>query len=195
MNKIKDEQDAFTKESLMDLLRALIPYQNLENIDRLYEMCIKNLSSIKDKKEQKKIYRLLEEICGSEREQCKKFVTSNCKDIQKLLMKSLNSDSVCSKGARLRCLHYLIKTQPQLDGESKFLKSILSEAIMCCKDVNEKCRSMAYKLLILIGETLQEHRQTKQFVNMLISGLGGTQHLISCTLLALTSVLYNFTSK
>lgn len=54
-------------------------------------------------------YRLLEEICGSDSLGCKEFVKTNRKEVQKLLTKSLNSAAVSSKGARLRCLNYLIK--------------------------------------------------------------------------------------
>ncbi|CAH1115005.1 unnamed protein product, partial [Psylliodes chrysocephalus] len=124
LNSSSDEpEDHFIKESILDLIRALVPYQNDENINTLYQQCIKNLPDIKNSKEQKKAYRLLEEICGSESEGCKNFVKSNRKEVQRLLMKSLNSAAVSSKGARLRCLNYLIKAQPQLDHDSKLIKS------------------------------------------------------------------------
>lgn len=104
-----EPDEVFLKESVMDLIRALVPYQDVEGIQQLYQKCIKSLPEIKNNKEQKKAYRILEEICGSESSGCKEFVKSNRKFVQKLLMKSLDSAVVSSKGARLRCLNYLIK--------------------------------------------------------------------------------------
>lgn len=104
-----DPEDPFIKESILDLIRALVPYQSLENVEVLYQECIRTLPEITNKKEQKKAYRLLEEICSSESESCKDFVKTNRKEVQKLLMKSLKTAATSSRSARLRCLNFLIK--------------------------------------------------------------------------------------
>lgn len=187
-----EPDELFVKESILDLIRALVPYQDAESISTLYKQCIKSLPEIKNSKEQKKAYRLLEEICGSETEGCKDFLKQNRKYVQKLLMKTLESAVVSSKGARLRCLKYLIRAQPQLDHESILIKSTIPEAVLCCKDINERCRAAAYDLLNVIGETLLQHSQMQQFVTMLIAGLGGTPQMMSATGLALASVLHHF---
>lgn len=188
-----DETDQFLIESVMDLVRALVQYQSLDDIQKLYEEFVKKLPEIKNTKEQKKLYRVLEEICGSESEGCRQFLQSNRKIVQKLLQKSLNTAAVSSKGARLRCFNYLIKAQPQLDHDSTLIKSVIPEAVLCCKDINERCRATAYLLLNTIGETLQEHNQLQQFINLIVAGLAGTTELISSTILALASVLHHFT--
>jgi hypothetical protein len=41
------------------------------------------------------------------------------------------------------------------------LQQIVPEAILCCKDINEKCRSAAYSLLVLIGRVMQVSTQPK----------------------------------
>lgn len=105
----EDPEDLFIKESILDLIRALVPYQNLQNVEVLYQDCVKTLPEISNKKEQKKAYRLLEEICGSESEACKDFVKNNRKEVQKLLMKTLKTAATSSRSARLRCLNYLVK--------------------------------------------------------------------------------------
>lgn len=107
-------------------------------------------------------------------------------------MKSLDSAVVSSKGARLRCLKYLIKAQPQLDHDSTLIKSAIPEAVLCCKDINERCRAAAYDLLNVIGETLLQHNQMQEFVTMLIAGFAGTTHMMCATALALASVLHHF---
>lgn len=187
-----EPDELFVKESILDLIRVLVPYQDADSIDKLYQQCIKSLPDVKNNKEQKKAYRLLEEICGSETEGCKEFVKRNRKHVQKLLVKSLDSAVVSSKGARLRCLKYLIKAQPQLDHESTLIKAAVPEAVLCCKDINERCRAAAYDLLNVIGDTLLQHNQMQQFVTMLIAGLGGTSQMMASTGLALASVLHHF---
>ncbi|RZC36936.1 RRP12-like protein [Asbolus verrucosus] len=143
----------------------------------------------------KKAYRLLEEICGSESESCKQFIKNNRKEVQGLLWKSLETAAVSSKGARLRCSNYLIISQPQLDSDSKLIKRVIPEAVISCKDVNEKTRSIAYEVLKTVGETLQRHNQLDKFVSMIIGGLAGNLTLMTCTVLALASVLHNFSGS
>lgn len=86
----------------------------------------------------------------------------------------------------------IIQAQPQLDHESTLLKSVIPEAILCCKDINEKCRSAAYDLLNVVGEILLQHNQVQQYITMLMAGLAGTPQMMSATVLALASVLHNF---
>lgn len=164
-------------------------------MNKLFEKCIKGLPEIKNHKEQKKAYRLLEEICRSDTQGCRDFIKAHMKLVQKLLLKSLNSVLVSSKGARLRCLNYLVKAQPHLDHESKLLRSVIPEAVLCCKDINQKCRAIAYDLLNSVGETLLRHNQMQEFVTMLLAGLTGTVQMMSCTVLALASMLHNFSGK
>ncbi|CAG9770255.1 unnamed protein product [Ceutorhynchus assimilis] len=193
LNASSDEpEDHFIKESILDLIRALIPYQTAESIETIYQQCVKNLPEIKNNKEQKKAYRILEEIVSSNSEGCKEFIKNNRKAVQYLLRKSLESAAISSKGARLRCLNYLIKSQPNLDHESKLIQSVIPEAVLCCKDINEKCRQTAYDLLNTIGEILLTKNQMQEYLIMLTGGLAGTPQMISCTILALASALHNF---
>jgi hypothetical protein len=41
------------------------------------------------------------------------------------------------------------------------LQQIVPEAILCCKDINERCRSAAYGLLVLIGRVMQVSTQPR----------------------------------
>lgn len=193
LNASSDEpEDHFIKESILDLIRALIPYQDCDSIGTVYHQCVKTLPEIKNNKEQKKAYRILEEIVSGNSEGCKTFVKNNRKAVQHLLMKSLETAATSSKGARLRCYNYLIKAQPQLDRDSKLIKNVIPEAVLCCKDINEKCRQTAYDLLNTIGETLMDHDQINDYVVMLSTGLVGTPQMTCSTILALASALHNF---
>ncbi|KAL1502843.1 hypothetical protein ABEB36_007927 [Hypothenemus hampei] len=188
----EEPEDHFIKESILDLMRPLIAYQNSDNVATIYNECVKNLPEIKDNKEQKKAYRILEEIVSSDTEGCKIFVKTHRKQVQFLLKKSLDTAATSSKGARLRCFNHLIKNQPQLDKDSKLIKNCIPEAVLCCKDINEKCRQTAYSLLNNIGDTLMGHDQMQDFIVMLSAGLIGNPQMVSCTILALASALHNF---
>lgn len=195
LDNSSEPDELFLKESILDLIRALVPYQDANSINEMYQKCVKPLLQIKNNKEQKKAYRLLEEICSNDSPGCQEFLKNSRKFVQKLLLKSLDSSVVSSKGARLRCLKHLIKAQPQLDHESTLLRSTIPEAVLCCKDINEKCRATAYELLNVIGDTLLRHNQMQEFINMLIAGLAGTAQMMCCTVLALASVLHNFSGR
>ncbi|KAK4876177.1 hypothetical protein RN001_012599 [Aquatica leii] len=187
-----DADSLYLKEAIMDLIRELVPYQNHESIEKLYLSSVKPIPKMTNKKEQQKAFRLLEEIFESESVGCKTFFKNNRKQIQKLLVKTLASTAITNKSSRLRCLNYLIKAQPVLTHESSLIRSVVPEAVLCCKDINGKCRAAAFAILNTIGETLASHNQLQDYLNMIIAGLVGTTQIMSATILALSSILYNF---
>lgn len=185
--------DAFFKESVYDLTRALIGYTDADRLSKYYDTCVpilKDTSGTKQK-EQKKAYRFLEEICGSEREICKRFLREHRRQIQRTLITSATSVIKTSRGARLRCLAHLVRIYPQLE-RTKFLEAIVPEAVLCVKDINERCRNAAYQLLNTIAERfLSDPEHLKDYVDMLMVGLGGEQAYVSASLLALASITYH----
>lgn len=52
---------------------------------------------VTDVTQQKKAYRILEQICGADSESSKKFVVSHLKELQEILLKTLASSSSASK--------------------------------------------------------------------------------------------------
>ncbi|XP_034255302.1 RRP12-like protein [Thrips palmi] len=202
--------DKFVKESVMDLLRILVPYQSSENILTLYSLIKEGIADSKNSRLQKKSYRLLEILCSSSSETCISFQNENIQDVQKLLLQSLSSSATSSRGARLRCLIHLVRRLPA----SKFniIKLIVPEAVLCVKDINERCRQAAFALLHELGLTMfrwqeeevgpdnavtveQEHKVMKDFMALLLAGLAGTAQLTRCTLLALADVTHHFKAK
>ncbi|XP_069705584.1 RRP12-like protein [Periplaneta americana] len=189
-----EEVDDFVKESVLDLLRALLCYQDEERLARLYTCCEDRLVNVKNHHEQKKAYRLLEELCGSSAEVCKNYVKSNLEEIQKLLLESLSTAAAPSKGPRLRCLSSLVAIMDyfQLD----VLKEIVPEAVLCCKDINERCRTAAYNLLVQICEVMQKFDPSedtfRDYMGLLMAGLAGTPTLMSASILAITRTTHEF---
>ena len=195
--KLKEPDiDDFFKESIHDIIRLFINYTDINRLKTFYDMSVPLLKEISKTKEQKKAYRFLEEICGSEKETCKEFVVQYRREIQKLLISSATEVAKPSRGARLRCLIHLIKIHPQLE-KTKFLEAIVPEAVIYLKDLNTKCRTSAYQLLNTIAEKfLQNPTNLKEYVNMLMVGLSGAieniQKYCTASLLALSSITYHY---
>lgn len=189
------DMDAFVKESVLDLLRALLAYQDTSRLAQIYAVCEDRLANTKNLHEQKKAYRLLEELCGSSSDSCKAFVNDNLSDLKRLLLQSLSTSAAYSKGPRLRCLSHLVMRMDR--SQLGMLQQIVPEAILCCKDINERCRSAAYSLLVLIGNVMQKldysgENTMKDYIGLLLTGLAGSPKLMSATILALARVAHEF---
>ncbi|XP_011633501.1 RRP12-like protein isoform X1 [Pogonomyrmex barbatus] len=182
----------FFKESAYDLTRALIGYTDIDRLTKYYDdACVPFLKDDAKQKEQKKAYRFLEEICNNKTEICEQFLLEHRRQIQKTLISSATSVIKTSRGARLRCLVHLVRIHPQLEG-TKFLEAIVPEAVLCVKDINERCRDAAYQLLNVIAERfLDNPERLKDYADMLMIGLGGEQAYVSASLLALASITYH----
>ncbi|XP_076301341.1 RRP12-like protein isoform X1 [Lasioglossum baleicum] len=184
--------DDFFKESVHDIIRVLIEYTDIDRIKAFYDICTPVLKTSSKMKEQKKAYRFLEDICGSEKEICKAFVQQHRREIQKLLISTATEVAKPSKGARLRCLTHIVKIHPQLD-HTKFLEAVVPEAVVHLKELNAKCRISAYKLLNTIAEKfLDNPEHLKHYVAMLMVGLGGTQNYCTVSILGLASLTYHY---
>ncbi|XP_014218682.1 RRP12-like protein [Copidosoma floridanum] len=181
----------FFKESIFDLVRVLCQYTDISRVHALYNKCVPLLES-KEQKEQKKAYRFLEDICGSKSSVCQQFVVDNRKLIQKAIIKATSALHKPSKGARIRCITYLVEKHPQLE-KTKFLKAIVPEAVTCLNELNERCRTSSYALLNTIAEKfLNNEEHFKEFIDMLINGLNESSTHCSTSLLALTSITHHY---
>ncbi|XP_058797316.1 RRP12-like protein [Phymastichus coffea] len=191
-NLTKTNETDFFKESIFDLVRVLCQHTDIDRIKLLYEKCTALFEDTKHQKEQKKAYRFLEEITGSETVVCQEFVKENRKAIQKVIVKSLTTVQKSSKGARIRCINHLVNKHPQLE-KTKFLQAIVPEAVMCLKEVNERCRTSSYNLLNSIANKFLENEEhLKEYIDILIAGLGGAPIYCSASLLALSSITYHY---
>ncbi len=62
-----DSTEAFVRDSCLELVRAMLSYIDKTRVKMMYEMGLTQLAS-KDHKVQKRSYRVLEELCGSNSE-------------------------------------------------------------------------------------------------------------------------------
>ncbi|XP_011497148.1 PREDICTED: RRP12-like protein [Ceratosolen solmsi marchali] len=192
LEKLSESKETdFFKESIFDLVRILCQYTDINRVKILYNRCVPFFLDIKKQKEQKKAYRLLEEICSNKNKACQNFVQENRKLIQKVITKSSLTVQKLSKGVRIRCITHLVKSHPQIE-QTKFLKAIIPEAVMGIKELNEKCRSSSYTLINTVAEKLIGKKDFEDYINILIIGLSNTVTYCSASLLALSSIMYHY---
>ncbi|XP_054266666.1 RRP12-like protein [Macrosteles quadrilineatus] len=181
--------DNFVRESVLDLLRTLSVHQKKHKVAELYSRTVAKLKEVSDHKEQKKYYRILEDLCAGDSEGCKQFFDDHIEDIKGILLESLSKSAVNSKGPRLRCLLLLLdhaRTSTQ-----DLIASVVPEAVLCCKDNNAKCRQTAYELLHKMADVMADRGLLDRYLEMIMAGLVGSQQLTSATLLALAAITHH----
>ncbi|XP_063163096.1 RRP12-like protein [Candoia aspera] len=188
------DSSEFTRLSILDLVVAMAPYADESSLHALYGNIQSSLQN-KDHRIQKKVYRVLEEVCASDRPACHNFVRSHLEELKHALLGSLTSATSPAKRPRLKCLFHVIK---QLTVEHEdFVTALLPEVILCTKEVSVGARTNAYNLLVEIGRTFIRFSVTsndgiQRYLLLVYAGLTGSVTMISCTVLALTRLLYEF---
>uniref|UniRef100_A0A3Q3WNJ1 Uncharacterized protein n=1 Tax=Mola mola TaxID=94237 RepID=A0A3Q3WNJ1_MOLML len=180
--------------SMMDLVVAMAPLVDEVNMTKTFEL-IRPYLETKEPGMQKKAYRVLEEMCGGERDECRSFVMSNLETLKVVLLETLKNASSPAKRPRLKCLLHIVK---RLSGEHKdFITSLLPEVIICTKEVSVGARKNAYNLLVEIGNTFvsfcgNAKDAMEEYLVLLYAGLTGSVTMITCTVLALTRLLFEY---
>ncbi|XP_059092600.1 RRP12-like protein [Tigriopus californicus] len=193
--ELYQSESGFMREATLDLLRAELCYQDIPRIQKLFDAVVGNLAST-DHTQQKKAYRVLEEICGSSSESCSEFISLNLESIQAVFLKSLSNASPTSRASRLSSLTHIAR---KLKVEQiPFLYQVIPECVLCIKATNEKARANAFNLILVIAEILLRLKSEgsdvviREYMEVLVAGLAGSASLIHCTMLAISRVFYEF---
>uniref|UniRef100_A0A8C2WTD6 Ribosomal RNA processing 12 homolog n=1 Tax=Cyclopterus lumpus TaxID=8103 RepID=A0A8C2WTD6_CYCLU len=153
------------------------------------------IMSTKEPGMQKKAYRVLEEMCGGERDECRSFVVANLETLKVVLLETLKNASSPAKRPRLKCLIHIVK---RLNEEHKdFITTLLPEVIICTKEVSVGARNNAYNLLVEIGNAFvrfcgNTNDAMEQYLMLVYAGLTGSVTMITCTVLALTRLVFEY---
>ncbi|RMC11481.1 hypothetical protein DUI87_11600 [Hirundo rustica rustica] len=188
------ESSEFTRLSILDLVVAMAPYADEQSLDSLYRTIQPSLQS-KERSMQKKAYRVLEEVCAAPHAPCQAFVHSHLQDLQAVLLDSLKSAASPAKRPRLKCLFHIVK---QLSAEHEpFVTALVPEVILCTKEVSVGARKNAFMLLVEMGHAFIRFGPTpeeamERFLLLIYVGLTGSVTMISCTVLALTRLFFEF---
>ncbi|KAL8748245.1 MAG: hypothetical protein Q9184_007472 [Pyrenodesmia sp. 2 TL-2023] len=200
-----------TSHTLMDLIITLSVYLPLPTYLQLFALISSILPLTQDPQLQKKAYKLFPRLATSPNG-ATALQTRN-QDLQSLLLSSASSTSAPARRDRLLALAAAISHLPSTD--LHFIPCILSEVVIAAKEVNEKARSAAFDLLVLMGRKMSEggtieqakiphmdpsapkaEANLEEFFTMISAGLvGSTPHVVSASITALTRVLYEFHSS
>jgi ribosomal RNA-processing protein 12 len=188
-----EEIDAFTKDAVQDLLRCLLSHVDMDRIQILYNSSLQRITS-KDNKEQKKTYKMIEEICKCDTEAAKQFFESSLPELQTTLVSSLSRISPSSQAPRLRCLISIIS---KLQAPSyEFVYASIPESVLCIRAVNKRARDSAFTLLTCVGEALirwepeNKDQAVRKLLEQVMVGLAGSPTLIHCSILAICRIYF-----
>ena len=222
-----------TSHTLMDLIITISIYLPRSSFPPLFSLAALILPQHSDPQLQKKAYKLLPRLATSptglsalkDRNSELQFLlldtassVSALKDrnseLQFLLLDTASSVSAPSRRDRLAAIATVVEYLPPTD--LHFIPSVLSEVVLACKEVNEKARTQAFDLLVLMANRMAsggEVQQSKiphmedpaapatqanleEFFTMVSAGLAGnTPHMISASITALTRILYEFAAQ
>lgn len=196
--------------TFMDLVITISVYLPRESFASLFNMAALIINKDDDPQLQKKAYKLIPRLAESVSGQA--ALRERNVELQALLLSSAAKTSAAARRDRLAAITQVVDFLPASD--LHFIPSILSEVVISAKEVNEKARTAAFDLLVLMGEKMQQQdggvvvnakvahmpddapevaASLEEYLTMVSAGLAGsTPHMISASITALTRILYHF---
>lgn len=192
----------------MDLTITLSIYLPRSIFPTLFALAAKILPQATDPQLQKKAYKLLPRVAASSTGIL--ALQDRNSELQTLLLNSASTASAPCRRDRLDAIAVVVEHLPP--SSLQFIPSILSEVVISAKEVNEKARTAAFDLLVLMGHKMQKggtvaqnqiphmpsdapnvDASLEEFFTMVSAGLvGSTPHMVSASITALTRILYEF---
>lgn len=195
----------------MDLVITLSIYLPRPTFPTLFSFVAVILPQSSDPQLQKKAYKLLPRLATSPTGTL--ALQDRNAELQALLLNTASTVSAPARRDRLAAVAVVVEHLPQTS--LHFIPSVLSEVVISAKEVNEKARTAAFDLLVLMAKKMSQGGHIDQskipnmpadapiatasleeFFTMVSAGLvGSTPHMISASITALTRILYEFSSQ
>jgi len=187
--KMLKTDSVHVKKLLFDMFIPTASKLDQTSLEAYYNK-LKPLLSETNQGLQKKVYRWFEEVCCSDEEECKAFVSSNVCNIKEAYLSQSCSVTPPSKGARLNVMNVIVKNLPEVDRKD-YVEEILPELLLEL-DGPEKTREAAMKLLLTCAQVYEEN--VGQFLEFILEGLlmdeDSASNLNKCSIIALTRLVY-----
>ena len=197
-----------TSHTLMDLTITISTHLPRKSFAALFRTAATVVNRQDDPQLQKKAYKLIPRLAESEAG--RQALDERNEELQHLLLTSASMATTPARRDRLESITQIISSLPASD--LHFVPSIIPEVVISAKEVNEKARTAAFDLLVLMGEKMSEggtvvnakvsHMSSdappvtaslEEYFTMVSAGLAGaTPHMISASITALTRLLYQF---
>jgi ribosomal RNA-processing protein 12 len=204
------EEAPSTSHTLMDLVITMSAYLPRQSFAALFNIATLIMVKDDDPQLQKKAYKLIPRL--TESDIGKVAIQERFSQLQTLLLSGAEKVSAPARRDRLNAITSMIPFIP--DGYLHFIPSVLSEVVIGCKENNERARTSAFELLVLMGQKLEESKgkmihnskvphmpkdapsvpaSIEEYFTMVSAGLAGsTPHMISASITAITRILYEF---
>uniref|UniRef100_UPI00358EC982 RRP12-like protein n=1 Tax=Myxine glutinosa TaxID=7769 RepID=UPI00358EC982 len=197
LEKMQEEESSrVIRLALMDLVVCMVPYVDETHLAVVYKRVVPCLQS-QDHSVQKKAYRALEVMCSGDRPQCHGFLATHFSDLQTVLLSSLSAATSPAKRPRLNCLTYIVKHLSK--HEEQFIVTIIPEVILSMKEVGVAARLSASGLLLEMARAYLrfdcDGDGLSRFLPLVYAGLASSVSMISCSILALTSLFFEFKDR
>jgi ribosomal RNA-processing protein 12 len=194
---------------MMDLAIIMIPFLDIQSAELLYNGVTSALLGKEDEPIlQKKAYKVINHLAGCENGV--KVLQKNLDNLQTRVLEGTVTCAPSSKKDRIKALGNIVTILPSND--LHLIPSILSEAVMATKEVNEKTRGFAFNLLVEMGNKMKEggtvvnskiqgmdasvpdaDANITEYFTMVTAGLAGsTAHMISATITSLSRLFFEF---
>ncbi|KAI7370382.1 NUC173-domain-containing protein [Hortaea werneckii] len=200
-----------TSHTLMDLVITMSIYLPRDSYGGLFNMAASVVNKQDDPQLQKKAYKLIPRLAESEIG--RQALEERSTELQQLLLGAAEKATAPARRDRLASITQVVPFLPKND--LHFIPAVLSEVVIGVKEVNEKARTAAFDLLVLMGEKMAEggtvvnskvahmpsdapnaEATLEEYFTMVSAGLAGsTPHMISASITALTRMLYEFRGR
>ncbi|KAI9884499.1 MAG: hypothetical protein M1823_003714 [Watsoniomyces obsoletus] len=202
--KQNDNQMPPMSHTFMTLIVAMAVWLPRESHSTPYQVASVFLPKGDDPQLQKKAYKLVSRMIESQT-----AVQERSQEVGELFLK--NSEvSAPARRDRLQAIMQIVPFLPEND--LHFIPAILSEVVISLKEVNEKARTAAFELLVIMGEKMQRggtvvnsavpgmpadapnvSATLEEYMTMVSAGLAApTPNMVSASITALTRLLYHF---
>ncbi|KAK9475750.1 NUC173 domain-containing protein [Lipomyces japonicus] len=195
--------------TMADLVVTMVPYLPKELYGELSNIFITAIKHF-DPQVQKRGYRIVSRLADIE--DGRDYMLANMNTLEVALLESAEKITPPSRGSRLTSLIDVVNILPSSD--LHFIPTILPEAVIGTKEVNEKTREAAYQLLVQMGDKMagggsvaiskvpdmdkdaaDVEASIDEYFTMVSAGLAGAgPHMISATITALSRLLYQYKS-
>lgn len=208
-----------TSHTLIDLVIAMSIYLPRTSFSGLFSMAAAILNSSSPNPDQqliKKAYKLIPRLGTTETG--RSALQERSGELQALMLATTDSTPASGRRDRMLAITEMINHLPTSD--LHFIPAILSEVVLGCKESNEKARTAAFDLLILLAKrTIDTERNPpgtvirrslvpgvpddmpdapatlEEFFTMLSAGLAGSApHMVAASVTALSRLFFDFQS-
>jgi ribosomal RNA-processing protein 12 len=209
-----------TSHTLIDLVIAMSIYLPRSSFSGLFALAAAILNSSSPHPDQqliKKAYKLIPRLASTETG--REALQERSGELQALMLATTDSTPASGRRDRMLAIHEMITHLPTSD--LHFIPAILSEVVLGCKESNEKARTAAFDLLILLAKrTIDPERNPpgtvirrslvpgvpddspdapatiEEFFTMVSAGLAGSApHMVAASVTALSRLFFDFQTQ